>query len=246
VSGADNGSLIIWDTSDDDLSTRDRVVRRIAGHDLQIMGVDFSPDGLSIASGGVDRRLSVWEVATGAEIRRYRTSDISSFRSVNFSEDGQALLTGMNDLSLRQWRLLLNRQDLLAWTHTNRYVPNPTCAQREQFGLEPFCVDGISEITPTPFIFPTQTPAPSLPSVTVGGRAMINTTSNSNQRLRETPSLGGVILTTLADGTMVDVIDGPLIADGFTWWKIRTSDGLEGWSVESTPSAGVQTLIPVP
>jgi len=249
VSGAENGGVFIWDVSDENLSARDRVIRRITGHDLAVMGVAFSPDGLNIASGGSDRRLSVWEVATGAEIRRYRITSSStvnpSFRSVDFGKNGQSLLTGMTDATLREWRLLLNPQDLLAWTYTNRYVPIPTCSQREQFGLEPYCEDGVSEITPTPFVFPTQTPAPTLPSISVGGKAVINTTSNSTVRLRENPSLSGVILISLQDGTVVDVIDGPIVADDFVWWKIRIADNTEGWSAESNPLAGVQTLIPL-
>ncbi len=246
VSGADNGSIILWDISDANLSALDRVIRRITGHDLPVMGVAFSPDDKSIASGGLDRRLSVWEVSTGAEIRRYRTGTTASFRSVDFSQNGQSLLTGMSDATLREWRLLLNRDDLLAWTYQNRHIPIPTCSQREQFGLEPLCADGISNITPTPFVPPTSTPAPSLPSVTIGGRVTINTTSNSTLRLRETPSLSGNIITSLEDGVVVDVVAGPITAEGFTWWQIRTSDNLEGWSVESNPSAGVQTLIPIP
>ncbi|MCL4252870.1 MAG: SH3 domain-containing protein, partial [Anaerolineae bacterium] len=112
--------------------------------------------------------------------------------------------------------------------------------------LEPFCDDGISNITPTPFVPPTSTPAPTLPSVEIGGRVTINTTSNSTLRLRETPSLSGNIIVSLEDGTVADVIAGPVIAEGFTWWQIRTSDNAEGWSVESNPSAGLQTLIPIP
>ncbi|MDZ4669903.1 MAG: TIR domain-containing protein [Phototrophicales bacterium] len=245
VSGADNGGIILWNVSDESLNARDRVVRRISGHDLPVRGVTFSPDDLSIASGGLDRRLSVWEVATGAEIRRYRTTNLSSFYSVDFNRTGQALLTGMSDGTLHEWRLLLNRQDLLAWTYENRYVPIPTCAQREQFGLEPFCEDGVSNITPTPFVFPTVTPAPSLPSVDVGVTVAINTTSNSNLRLRENPSLTGNTIMMLADGILAMVIEGPVEAEGFIWWKIRLEDNTEGWSAESNPTAGVQMLIPL-
>ncbi|PJF29877.1 MAG: hypothetical protein CUN52_06100 [Phototrophicales bacterium] len=246
ASGADNGSIILWDVSDNTLSVQQRVIRRITGHDLAVMGVAFSPDGLYIASAGSDRRLSVWDVATGAEVRRYRPAAQISFRSVDFSQNGQTLLTGMSDATLREWRLLLSRDDLLAWTYANRYVPIPTCAQREQFGLEPLCIDGISNVTPTPFILPTSTPAPTLPSVTLGGQVIVNTTSNSALRLRETPSLSGNIITTLEDGTIVDVVAGPIVAEGFIWWQIRTSENIVGWSVESNPSAGVQTLIPMP
>ena len=41
-------------------------------------------------------------------------------------------------------------------------------------------------------------------------------------------------------------IGGPRAAEGFTWWKIRTSAGIEGWVVESVDDNGsrLQTLIP--
>jgi len=39
----------------------------------------------------------------------------------------------------------------------------------------------------------------------------------------------------MAEGTIFDVIGGPVCQDGFTWWQIRTLDGsLTGWSAEGS------------
>ncbi|HIQ12413.1 MAG TPA: hypothetical protein EYH29_06055 [Caldilineales bacterium] len=35
------------------------------------------------------------------------------------------------------------------------------------------------------------------------------------------------------DGVKLTIIDGPVQADGFTWWKVRTPKGYEGWAVEA-------------
>jgi hypothetical protein len=40
------------------------------------------------------------------------------------------------------------------------------------------------------------------------------------------------VLRKLQPGDTVTIIEGPVEADGYTWWKMKTSDGLEGWAVE--------------
>jgi hypothetical protein len=48
-------------------------------------------------------------------------------------------------------------------------------------------------------------------------------------RLREQPNLQGPILVMLGANTQVHILDGPQSADGHIWWRVRTSDGREGW-----------------
>ena len=40
------------------------------GHRGQIVVVAFSPDGKRIASGSEDKRVKIWNAATGVEVRR--------------------------------------------------------------------------------------------------------------------------------------------------------------------------------
>ena len=57
------------------------------------------------------------------------------------------------------------------------------------------------------------------------------TLEGNNVNLRETTSLNGKILKILSHGDRVTIIGGPSDKDGYTWWKILTEDGKEGWAV---------------
>lgn len=50
--------------------------------------------------------------------------------------------------------------------------------------------------------------------------------------LRAEPSLEGAVLRQLAPGTRLIILEGPVEAGGYPWWKMQTGDGSEGWAVE--------------
>jgi hypothetical protein len=92
--------------------------------------------------------------------------------------------------------------------------------------------------------------APSTPVfgrfLTVGGIATVNTTEGDQLNVRLGPGTSNEIIARLEDGERVTLLEGPRTAEGFTWWKIRTAAGIEGWVVESVDENGthLQTLIP--
>ena len=49
--------------------------------------------------------------------------------------------------------------------------------------------------------------------------------------VRQTPSLSGAIVKTLAFGTPVSVVTGPVIADGYNWYRLQQNGAFIGWSV---------------
>lgn len=61
-------------------------------------------------------------------------------------------------------------------------------------------------------------------------------------RLRESPSLQGRELGTIPAGGVVDVLDGPACANGYTWWQVRYR-GQTGWTAEGP--AGEHWLEPL-
>lgn len=54
-------------------------------------------------------------------------------------------------------------------------------------------------------------------------------------RVRSTPQIGNDnVIIHLYSGARLHILEGPLCADGFSWFKISTSDGLVGWAAEGS------------
>jgi dipeptidyl aminopeptidase/acylaminoacyl peptidase len=58
------------------------------------------------------------------------------------------------------------------------------------------------------------------------------TKAGSNLNVRESPSTSAKSLARLPQGAVFTVLDGPVDADNYKWWHIRSDDGIEGWCVD--------------
>ena len=70
-------------------------------HGARVTAVAFSPDGATLASGGWDRTVRVWDVASGEQILRLDHED-ANVNAVAFSPDGKQILSA-SYRSLRLW-----------------------------------------------------------------------------------------------------------------------------------------------
>ena len=59
-----------------------------------VFDAHFSPDGAYVISSGLNGLAVVWDVATGEEVRTFVHGEQSSYPMVEFSPDGEQLLTG--------------------------------------------------------------------------------------------------------------------------------------------------------
>ena len=66
------------------------------------------------------------------------------------------------------------------------------------------------------------------------GDVYIVTPAGDQLNVRDKPSTNGQVLGRLKAGDYVEIVDGPVVADGHTWWQIQSffDSTLTGWSVE--------------
>lgn len=77
-------------------------VLKLAGLQNSVFNIVFSPDGKYLATASKDRRATLWDTATGKEIRTFKDHGGSVY-SVCFSPDGKKLATACADHFVRIW-----------------------------------------------------------------------------------------------------------------------------------------------
>jgi len=96
-------------------------------------------------------------------------------------------------------------------------------------------------ITPTPYMacegnLPTR--------LWIGGYAYVSTDTPDSNRVRSGPGTDYTHLGNIDPGEAMEVLDGPVCADGYVWWQVRAlMADLTGWTVESADS---YWLVPCP
>jgi WD40 repeat protein/energy-coupling factor transporter ATP-binding protein EcfA2 len=112
-------------------------IRRFTGHTSAVTSVALSPDGRTVLSGSDDFSIRLWDIETGTEIGRL-TGHGQQVRGVTFRPDGRTAVSRSWDNTIRLWQIR-PPDELIEWTYANRYVRELTCAERRQYGVEPFC-----------------------------------------------------------------------------------------------------------
>lgn len=72
------------------------------GHSSVVRTIRFSPDGMLMATGGIDDKVLVWRVATGELLRTFgqHSEDI---RDIAFSPDGRLIASASEDRTVKVW-----------------------------------------------------------------------------------------------------------------------------------------------
>ncbi|MDB5311767.1 MAG: hypothetical protein JWO38_5969 [Gemmataceae bacterium] len=91
-----------------DASAADKEQAALTGHTGDVYSVAFSPDGKTLASAGWDRRIKLWDVATGKDRESFEVPNLPKFSTVAvyavaYSPDGKMLAAGSQDRIVRLW-----------------------------------------------------------------------------------------------------------------------------------------------
>ena len=76
----------------------------LIGHTHWVFSLAFSPDGKTLASGGVDSVINLWDAHTG-EHKKTLNGHSAWVRSIAFSSDGKTLVSGSDDGSVLLWKI---------------------------------------------------------------------------------------------------------------------------------------------
>ena len=99
--GNEAGELLLWDLSVKTLLLRQKL------HALWLFAMTFSPDGQSLATGGGDQLIHLWDTSTLPQSELARRATLRGHRSevwsLAFSSDGAILASGSKDDTVKLW-----------------------------------------------------------------------------------------------------------------------------------------------
>ncbi|KAL3235343.1 Transcription initiation factor TFIID subunit 5 [Nakaseomyces bracarensis] len=95
--GSNDKTCRMWD-----ISTGDSV-RLFLGHTAPILSTQASPDGRWLATGSEDGVICLWDIGTGKRIKQMRGHGKNAINSLAFSKEGNVLISGGADHSVRVW-----------------------------------------------------------------------------------------------------------------------------------------------
>jgi hypothetical protein len=95
----------------------------------------------------------------------------------------------------------------------------------------------------TPITAPTPVPEPTAPILQPGAQARVVNVGEAALLVRGQPGTGQPVQARFPEGTQVTITEGPVEADGYTWWRIE-ADNVSGWSAEGDPETGTAWLQP--
>jgi WD40 repeat protein len=75
----------------------------LVGHGAPVTALAFAPDGKTLASGGVDRNVRLWHVATAQEMAWFGPH-AGTVLAVAFAPDGRTLVSGDDTGQVRLWK----------------------------------------------------------------------------------------------------------------------------------------------
>ncbi len=99
AAGGWEGEVCVWDL------TRRKVIKRIQTHNNILLGVALSPDGKTLATGGHDQVIRLWDTARDFANTRTLKGHLGEIWDLKFSGDSRFLASASKDRTVKLWDL---------------------------------------------------------------------------------------------------------------------------------------------
>ena len=113
-------AIVLWDVQ------TGKIKDTITGHTSTVSSISFSPDGNTLASGGNDKTIRLWDLATGEQKLllsdpqwyQIRSGSSGFVTQLSFSQDGRILASGIDEGVIYLWDIDTGEQIKILKGHT--------------------------------------------------------------------------------------------------------------------------------
>lgn len=225
--------------------------KNMYGFDNKILSIDFSPDGSLVAGSSQDHVVKVWRLYDEVEL-----ATLTGTYDVTFSPKGNLLAAIQADLlgnDHKVWAVMLfgvispGKVTPIPTVAPTATLPEPTIPPTPPTptNTATIVIPTIDPnlVTPTPAPMNYWDPCPGTYSshLSVGIGAYVVPGYGSN-RVRSSPSRSGEVIGSLPELSYLSILEGPICADGWIWWKVASDASPTGWTSEG--ELGIYWLMP--
>ena len=112
ASGAEDGSIILWDTEERSATYQ------LAGHRTRVTSLSWNPEGTRLASSASDGTVFVWDPGIGMSMHSLSGHSGMPVNAIVWSREGKTIYTGGDDQTIGVWEAELGRRQRTLTGHT--------------------------------------------------------------------------------------------------------------------------------
>jgi WD40 repeat protein/serine/threonine protein kinase len=132
ISTAWEPTIRAWDV------TTGEEIRRFNGHTGNTFGIDFSEDGQIMLTTSSDTTVRMWDWESAEELHRF-DAHLDWVQEVVFEPVDRFAISGGQDPAARVWRIDRTAEELEVFAHSNRYIRELSCDERDVYRIDPPC-----------------------------------------------------------------------------------------------------------